>query len=587
MRRVFKILLTSFAVLLFVGCRNEQQEWTVMPICSDEQLDSLEAELDGSAKDVARYSAIIRWCEDNGKAAHAGTLLRRGYSSAVSRGDRYMAMVTSVFLSNIFFNASRYDSTEHYLSSYMEMEAASGVVDTFYSAMAHNLSAVCVVKTRLDYTRALSEYLTAYGMVSQLRDTANMSVILSNISTIYSIREDTSGLRYARLAYEYGKAFDSYLMHNRNALQLASQYYLMGNMDSARFYVNESFRAAEGRDIHNVNMLYAYRLSGLIYQHDGRPDMAESEFRMAMKYIGSDNEGMDIKLWLSYGDLLMDTGNPAGALACYEKGLAIADSLGNVEVRYKLLYGLHKVYDAEGDLRRSFDYYKKYIAAKDTLFNLKKEQEFAAMQMNYEKSRHREQLQAKELEVVKSQRAAVIAAAIIVIVIMLLVYSAILHRKRNQMYANLARQYNNFRIRYNEMAENERKRREPSSKADSTLFGEVEKLMKEQFLYRRKDVSVTLVAELLSSNPTYISKVTNHYSGMSFPNYINSFRVNEAISILSDPTNDMLLKDISDKVGYTSLSTFYRAFIKETGCSPSQYREEMGRVGAKDPDCNS
>lgn len=586
--RLFRAIYASVACLLLAaGCSDGLEQEQAIHITSESQLDSIAARLDGSDEDASRYAAIAGWCSANGKRQLLEDILRTRFNAAAEAGNRKAEMLAAVFLSNTFFDDSRYDSTQHYLDIYMDKEAEGGITDTFYSAMAHNLAAVCVVKTRLDYTRALSEYLTAFDMARHLGDTANMSVILSNISTIYSIREDTSGLKYARLAREYGNGIGNYLMDNRNALQLASQYWLRGDLDSARHYVNESFKAAEGRQIHSVNMLYAYRLSGLIYQQEGRPDMAESEFRMALKYVGKDNEGIDIKLWQSYGDLLLETGRGDEALRCYLKGLAIADSLGNVEVRHKLLYGLYRVYDSKGDIPESFRYYRKYIAAKDTLFNLKKEQEFAAMQMNYEKSRHREQMQAKELEVVKSQRAAAIAVGIIAIVILLLVYSFILHRKREQMYSNLVRQYNNFRKRYEEMAENERKRREPSSKADSALFSDIERLMKEQHLYRRKDISVTLVAELLSSNPTYISKVTNHYSGMSFPNYVSSFRVNEAISLLSDPDNTMLLKDISDRIGFTSLSTFYRAFMKETGCSPSRYREEMSRSNGSQEPCNS
>lgn len=62
---------------------------------------------------------------------------------------------------------------------------------------------------------------------------------------------------------------------------------------------------------------------------------------------------------------------------------------------------------------------------------------------------------------------------------------------------------------------------------------------------------------------------------MSFPYYVNSFRINEAVRILSDPENDTPIKAIAWSLGYNNLTTFYRLFEAAKGMPPSKYRETI------------
>lgn len=576
-RASFLILIFSIvSLMVFSCCKSKEPATPFIVVNNAARLDSVVASLDGSPDDTSRFIAIWSYYASRNRFDSVIVSAGEVYRDAVRKGNHTNIYYSSVYMANAFFADSRYDSTEYYLDRFFEAESSIGEPNLFYSAMGHNLAAVCAIKTRLDYTYALSEYVQAYNLTKIRRDSANLSVILSNIATIYSVREDTAGLKYALGAYRIGKPVGNLLLDSRNALQLSTLYYLHKQYDSARYYVNEAFKIENEVHVHHINKSYAHLISGLIYKGIGRPDMAESEFKMAEGCLGEDNEGIDIKLYLAYGDLMLDEGNAAKAAEYYRKGIALGDSLGNIEVTYKLLYGLYRVYWNSGDIPSSFDYYRRYVSMKDSLLNLKKEQEFSAMQINYEKSRHREQLKEKELQIVKSQRAVIAISSVVVIVVLLLIYSYILYRRRNLMYSNLARQYYNFKLRFDELQANGRNRKDSSvNENDETLYEQIEALMKEHHLYRRKDVSVTLVAEMVGSNSTYISKVINTFAAVSFPNYINNYRISEAIDIISDINTDSQLKDIASDVGYTSFSTFYRAFIKETGCSPSKYREEI------------
>lgn len=67
----------------------------------------------------------------------------------------------------------------------------------------------------------------------------------------------------------------------------------------------------------------------------------------------------------------------------------------------------------------------------------------------------------------------------------------------------------------------------------------------------------------------------NEKAGMSFVHYVNNYRLNEAIEILSDPENTIPMKALSSDLGFSSPSTFYKLFQEKVGMSPAKYREKI------------
>lgn len=71
----------------------------------------------------------------------------------------------------------------------------------------------------------------------------------------------------------------------------------------------------------------------------------------------------------------------------------------------------------------------------------------------------------------------------------------------------------------------------------------------------------------------FISQVINELYNQNFCEYINAIRIDEAKSILRD--NNFAHKTILEvcyEVGFNSKSTFNAVFKKQTGRTPSKYR---------------
>nr|WP_262897095.1 helix-turn-helix domain-containing protein [Muricauda sp. CAU 1633] len=80
------------------------------------------------------------------------------------------------------------------------------------------------------------------------------------------------------------------------------------------------------------------------------------------------------------------------------------------------------------------------------------------------------------------------------------------------------------------------------------------------------------IAERLGTNSKYISQAINHKMGKSFTQWVNDYRVEEAKQRLLDPKNEKLtLEAIGNTSGFHTKSSFFSAFKKSTGLTPSQF----------------
>jgi len=94
--------------------------------------------------------------------------------------------------------------------------------------------------------------------------------------------------------------------------------------------------------------------------------------------------------------------------------------------------------------------------------------------------------------------------------------------------------------------------------------------------YRDKDYSAKQLAEDLNTNTRYISAVVNVRFHKNYSEFVNSYRIEEAMALLVDKRyQDLNMEDISDMVGFANRQSFYSAFYRFTGKTPRQYRIEQ------------
>lgn len=78
------------------------------------------------------------------------------------------------------------------------------------------------------------------------------------------------------------------------------------------------------------------------------------------------------------------------------------------------------------------------------------------------------------------------------------------------------------------------------------------------------------LAEHTSYNYVYLSKHFKRYTGISFIEYVNHYRVNEACFLLR--SSDRTILSVALECGFDSLRNFNRVFKKIVGQTPGEYR---------------
>lgn len=84
-------------------------------------------------------------------------------------------------------------------------------------------------------------------------------------------------------------------------------------------------------------------------------------------------------------------------------------------------------------------------------------------------------------------------------------------------------------------------------------------------------ILISDISKSLDISEGYLSKIFSNYMSVSLANYINIYRINRAIQLMSDP--DLSLTDIAFSIGLKDSQHFSKLFYKVIGMTPNKYRK--------------
>lgn len=89
--------------------------------------------------------------------------------------------------------------------------------------------------------------------------------------------------------------------------------------------------------------------------------------------------------------------------------------------------------------------------------------------------------------------------------------------------------------------------------------------------YMTYGVSLESISDILNINSSYFSVLFKRYFGVNFVNYLTNLRMSAAKELLMDPM--LATADVAGMVGYESPNYFTRAFKKNFGMTPTEFRK--------------
>lgn len=108
----------------------------------------------------------------------------------------------------------------------------------------------------------------------------------------------------------------------------------------------------------------------------------------------------------------------------------------------------------------------------------------------------------------------------------------------------------------------------------------LEQYMTSQKPYLQPRLSLADVSVATNIPPYLLSAVLNGVLGVDFRDYVNEQRVRHLCALLQrGDYSHLTLEGIGMEAGFSSKTTFYRAFQKYTGLTPHQYASQKGPEG--------
>ncbi|BFM49201.1 AraC family transcriptional regulator [Marinomonas sp. THO17] len=101
----------------------------------------------------------------------------------------------------------------------------------------------------------------------------------------------------------------------------------------------------------------------------------------------------------------------------------------------------------------------------------------------------------------------------------------------------------------------------------------IHKVMQEQQLYLNPNLSLSDLSKAVAEPANYVSQTLNGRLGDTFFDFINALRIKEALKLIGQEEKTVL--DIAYEVGFNSRSSFYKAFKRETGLTPTAYKQSL------------
>lgn len=91
----------------------------------------------------------------------------------------------------------------------------------------------------------------------------------------------------------------------------------------------------------------------------------------------------------------------------------------------------------------------------------------------------------------------------------------------------------------------------------------------------KDDISLNSIAQEFGYNPSYLSRYFKSCFNVGVNQYITRVRLRDAVKLMQTSENNITY--CAFESGFNSIRTFYRAFLKEYGCTPKEYSEQIGR----------
>lgn len=455
--------------------------------------------------------------------------------------------------------------------------------------------------------QAMQYFADASFWCDRIQDSLHKQIILNN-----------TGVLYAKLQ-AYGQAYRSF----KQAFSIASpdqgphkEEILMNMLTMA------SWTTDTGMEDSCLELLMQPEFNNTPIQRFGiQASLSEQEYRKGNIEKSIAHIRQALRCWplpadsieffshqyLSLADRFEKCGEPDSALCYYQKVAQIAHSRKNHAFLQNCLRQSIGIFRKQGRISSALAALDQYWNTTDSI--MVQDRTLRLKNLESATQKHLKDLEISDLRItteyqnrlIKSKNvtlASLIAGGGLALILLIIVYYQkkqqgkhllLLYEKNSQLWKDaqqyqiqknaLEKQLSDLKIESSSIQaplhDKGQTKNGASNATDTSRQELLEKIIKvfEGNAFLKNNFSLASLARQVKSNTSYVSTAINEHYGKNFNALVNEYRIRQACQYLEDPEyNRYTIEYVAQSVGYANKTTFYAAFKKHTGLTPSQYQ---------------
>lgn len=471
--------------------------------------------------------------------------------------------------------------------------------------------------------QALVYYRRTLSSDSVKGDAGNHMEVLHRMITCYDyLADEENKMRYARQLLDIAEAEGDAAMQAIARFTIGKSFYQQRNTEEGLRYMLQAVETMAGSDYKYKwdNLRYEYNTLIIYYirEHQWDTALAMTDSLERIVSASGDEPGIagladkERKTMLALRAVILSSmGRDDEARQCYDEwreikgynqddylmmpylfGKGMYDDViatyreheqqlaeGGDTTNYHMVTvykNVAKAHELKGEWHEAAIYYEKLAALRETLKEEEQRTSVLELAAIYE-------LNEKNEIINEGQRRLLVTRFVIIgFLITTALFGALLwlaahkrkalHRQnllmaqQMQHYAELAEQYHNKLMSAPATAA------KAAGDSGTPLFDQLEQLMLKDKPYLSPTLSRDDVVTALFTNKNKLIEAIKAARGMTFTDYVNSLRLEEATHLLAEQPA-LTIEQVAARTGFGSPATFYRQFKATYGMSPNDYRQ--------------
>ncbi len=446
------------------------------------------------------------------------------------------------------------------------------------------------------YSEALELYVKAMEEATKEQDVRNYIGCTGYVGNIYdAFGDNNTSCYYFLKGYHEAKKIGEVTLQSQFLTNIVTAYCRAGNAKKARYYYNILLKTPDqiSQDSYHYYLFYE---KARILAAEQRYDEAVSVHQQALDYAQKHKMSPLYVLFQmsEIGNLYVIMGKTQQAI---KQGYACESMSRKIKSGELLVNSYKMLADAYTQTHQadSAQHYRTlYFSLNDSVYNINKFYNARYKLSDYEHRVHLSELSTLNDRITLQ---VYIIVGIVFFLLLISVLTYIIYRKnrrlahthhllidKNRDLETRDKQNRSLLESYISQLDNHPQPALSDAPAatsvinddeDKKLLNKINGVMDDLTVISNPDFSLQMLAEMVGSNTTYVSRIINTSYQKNFKTLLNERRIREACHKMATPElyQNYTMQAIYEAVGYKNATSFIRAFKKVYGMTPSEYQK--------------